>query len=244
MVVVRQVLEYLVGLDLGVSPDHPFWKSLEGTGEFYDFSLFERLGLSGQVAGKRVLDVGASGLHSTCDILKAGAREVVAIDPYPFALGSPLSQDLIDELVFLQAMGKGVDPKKIKLCQKSLGAVHEKILGTFDRIYWFFPPVCLVGNYPEYHVQSGKIFGMAVQNGCSLLNKDGSFTIVTDVPANKVRGVEVIGFRREIRGLAGKRGYTEKERINRLNGTESSDYKPIKPASGLRVGLLEYSPLR
>ncbi len=215
--------------------------------DYYDSSLLDSLGLLEDICGRRILDIGAGCLNSSFDLALGGASQVVAVEPYPFRIhdtGSRSYPEMIRSIAKYLATKRGLEdlPQNLKLFARSLGGYIPKHLGKFERAFFFFPPVPLVGNYPEYDVlEIEEEFEGLVQSVCYVLTPEGKLSIVTEVPSDKIRGVEVLGFERSVREYTGRALYSERQRLT--NWKEREDPEPIRPASSLALTVVEYSPV-
>ncbi len=214
--------------------------------DYYDSSLLDSLGLLEDINGKRVLDIGAGCLNSSFDFVLNGASQVVAVEPYPFRIQDTESHsypEVIRSIARYFAAKGGLEdlPTNLKLFARSLGGYIPEYLGKFDRAFFFFPPVPLVGNHPEYDVpEIESEFEGLVGSVCEILTPGGNLKIITEVPSDKLRWLEVFGFRRTVREYEGVELYSEKQRV--ANWQERIDPEPIRPASSLALTVVEYSP--
>jgi len=214
-----------------------------GEKEIYDSSLFELLHIRERVANARVLDIGAMALRSSADIARAGAQYVCVIEPHPFGVESQITSGL-SELIKWHSQIRGYDPQRVRIVQDYAGrGLDIRRLGVFDAAYFFFPPIPMIGNHIEYSlVHNEEEFRRLVESVCGALDSKGTFTIVSEVPPDCLRTVNVEGFERKIQRLPGKPLYSE---IERLAGWFLSSHPlivtPIRPASSLALSVLEYS---
>ncbi len=214
---------------------------LEGQMGIYDSTLFNKVVNPSQIKDKRVLDIGPLEMVSSADFLRAGAREVVVVEPFPFGIDQKIDAGL-DELVALHGDIAGYDSKRMKVVQEYLGRGFDlSSLGAFESAYFFFPAVPLIGNYPEYaeFPSIEKEFNDLVKETCNRLTRGGIFSLITEVPISRLRKVEIPGFTHDAKRFRGKKMYSESERV--LGWRFHSSSTPlIRPASKLGVTLLQY----
>ena len=98
----------------------------------------DKYALPDNLAGKRILDIGAWDGYWTFEALKRGAREVVAIDDFSDNLGSLTDEQRPrwETFDFCRA-AFGYSEDKCKRLEMSVYEISEEKLGRFDMVFLF-----------------------------------------------------------------------------------------------------------
>ncbi len=205
--------------------------------EIYDSSLITALGIDAEVKDQMILEFGAGGMSSSLDFLAFGSELVYVLEGFPFGF-SIWEKEELNELLKLKSKLKGVDSDALILEERFVrGSERQPLPYQFDRSYFFFPDIVLLGNFPE---KGESIWGKSIFNQIVLfahhhLVQGGEFKVVTEIDIPYLSDVRIDGFEKSVERRSGRPLYSEEQRTSYDN-----DFERVRPASSLGLTIITY----